>query len=98
MLSFLQSVFFVVDSVHQIPFTPSECTATGVSLEEFPVRPNMATFVNTESGRKSANLHRVIYTSPDATGITTFCGVVSGVPLTTYIAAYNFIDIPYWCR
>jgi hypothetical protein len=48
----------------------------GKTLEEQAVGPDMSTFSNVPSVLKNFNQFRVLITTPDATGATTFCGVV----------------------
>jgi hypothetical protein len=53
---------------------PAACQ--GKRLEEHAVGPNMAQFRNNAVSIKDFNEFRVLITQPDATGATTFCGVV----------------------
>jgi hypothetical protein len=53
---------------------PGVCN--GKKLEEHAVGRNMAKFHNNDEDIKKFNQFRVVITQPDATGKTTFCGVV----------------------
>ncbi|KAJ7921511.1 hypothetical protein B0H13DRAFT_1984927 [Mycena leptocephala] len=54
---------------------PAACQ--GKRLEEHAVGPNMAQFRNNAVSIKDFNEFRVLITQPDATGATTFCGVMT---------------------